>query len=53
MLSVIGMFAKGLMFTYVALLILKVGRNNLSGHVYIFHVLLIFKVGRKNLNDHV
>ena len=38
----------------VVLLIFKVGRNNLRGHVYIFQVvLLIFKVGRNNLNDHV
>ena len=33
---------------------LKLSRNNLSGHVYLFHViLLIFKVGRNNLSEHV
>ena len=38
----------------VVLLIFKVRRNNLSGHVYLFlTVFLIFKVGRNNLSGHV
>ena len=39
----------------IMLLIFKIGRSNLSGHVYIIFlvVLLIFKVSRNNLSDHV